>query len=970
MFGFSASFLKNTALTLTLISAGFGAFSAEAVAEQPIETQFLSEVRQLILSGKRSGEGYFSANGKQLIFQSEREPLNPFFQIYLLDLTTGSTRRVSTGNGKTTCAWMHPDGKHLLYSSTHEDPKTAQWQQEELTFRASGKQRRYSWDYDPHYDIYRSDVEGSKPHNLTRTLGYDAEASYSPDGKYIVFASNRSAYARSLSTSEQKRLEQDPAFFMDLYIMNSDGTNVRQLTQVPGYDGGPFFSPDGQNITFRRFNEAGDKAEIWTMNTDGSEQKQITHLGVMSWAPFYHPSGDYLIFATNRHGFDNFELYIVDAKGQKDPVRVTDTEGFDGLPVFSPDGQQLVWTSGRNPKGASQLFRARWNDEEARRQLGLNDPLGPVAPIPEYPVGTGAAITSEDISQRVHYLASRELAGRGTGTPGEQKATAYAADVFKGLGLLPAGDNGSYFQTFDFTAGVEMQEKNTLQSKIGQQKLNHTLNKEFVPLVFSESGTFNNAEVVFAGYGLKAPVNGDFKGYDSYVHLDVKDKWVVVLRYWPEKASQTEQQELKRYANLRYKAMIARELGAKGLLVVGGPNSPDQQALVAFRGERAPNAVSIPALSVSNTLVHTWFKAAGQNLKSIQDRLDTGAFVPGEILPVQLSAQIELKKIRQQGRNVLARLPGKGGSGTVVVGAHLDHLGEGHGEGSLARQGNTDLIHYGADDNASGSAGVLEIAEYMARNQVTPKQNVIFALWSGEELGLLGSNHFVEAAKTRNTLADYQAYLNMDMVGRFDKALVAQGVGSSPEWNTLLEQHNVAVGLPLVLQESAYLPTDATSFYTHGVPALSFFTGAHSDYHTPGDTADKLNYPDTVRIVDLMRRITMDLANRSEAMVYQKQTPPKQEQSRGLRIYLGTIPDYASGDLKGVKLSGVTAGSPAEKAGLKNGDIIVKLNGKVIENIYDYTYAIDTLSIGKVASVDILRGGKPLVLTLTPGSRN
>ena len=553
------------------------------------------------------------------------------------------------------------------------------------------------------------------------------------------------------------------------------------------------------------------------------------------------------------------------------------------------------------------------------------------------------------------------------------------------MGLLPAGDNGSYFQTFDFTAGVELSGVNALQSQgLTSAPQAHTLQKDFVPLVFSQSGTFESADVVFAGYGLKAPVNGDFKGYDSYVHLDVKDKWVVVLRYWPENMPQDQQQELKRYANLRYKAMIAREQGAKGLLVVGGPNSPDQHELVSFRGERAPNAVSIPALSVSNAVVTPWLKAAGKDLKTIQDRLDRGEFVAGLDLPVKVSAQIALRAIRQQGRNVLARLPGtavspsalpgavlaKADKSTVVVGAHLDHLGTGHGEGSLARQGDADLIHYGADDNASGSAGVLEIAEYMARNAVAPKHDVLFALWSGEELGLLGSHHFVETAKAAKTLGAYRAYLNMDMVGRFEKALVAQGVGSSPAWGALLEQHNVAVGLPLVLQESAYLPTDATSFYTHGVPALSFFTGAHSDYHTPGDTADKLNYPETARIVDLMRRMTMDLANRSEPIAYQKQAPPKQEQSRGLRVYLGTIPDYASGDLKGVKLSGVTAGSPAEKAGLKSGDIIVRLNGKGIENIYDYTYAIDTLTIGKSVPVDILRAGKPLVLQLVPGSRN
>jgi len=956
------------------------AASPNPSATPSLESHFLSQTRQLILSGQRSGEGYFSADGRQLIFQSEREPQNPFFQMYLLDLTTGSTRRVSPGHGKTTCGWIHPNGQQVLFASTHADPQSQALQQAELDFRASGQQRRYSWDYDPQYEIYRADSDGQNLVNLTQSLGYDAEAAYSPDGRQIVFASNRAAYSRKLSAAEAQRLERDPAFFMDIYIMNADGSNVRQLTQVPGYDGGPFFSADGSKITFRRFNEKGDKAEIWSMNPDGSDAKALTRLGVMSWAPFFHPSGDYLIFATNLHGYGNFELYLVDAEGQREPVRVTDTEGFDGLPVFSPDGQQLVWTSGRTADGASQLFMASWNDAEARRQLGL-PPAKPVqaaskpAPAaPQDPFATTAAITAADLSTRVHYLASAELAGRGTGTAGEVKATEYAAEVFRRLGLQPAGDAGTYFQNFEFTAGVELSGQNRLQARLqsASQPLNYALQQDWVPLAFSESGSFDVAEVVFAGYGLQAPSHGDFAGYDSYVHLDVKDKWVLVLRYWPEDLKGKPLQELKRYADLRYKALIAREQGARGLIVISGPNAPDQQSLIPFQTRRAPGTVSIPVLSLSNQSAQAWFQAAGHELKTLQTRLDQGQAVPGLALPVQLSAEIGLKKIVQTGRNVLARLAVKDATQTVVIGAHMDHLGQGHSSSSLAREEDaTELIHYGADDNASGSAGVLEIAEQLAQQPAGLKQNLLFALWSGEEIGLLGSSHFVEQVAAEDFPQRFSAYLNMDMVGRFEKALVVQGVGSSPAWKALLEQHNFAVGLPLVLQNSAYLPTDATPFYVKGLPTLSFFTGAHSDYHTPGDTADKLNYAETARIVELVKRLGVALAMQATGPAYQKQEPPRQAgQSRGLRVYLGTIPDYASDEIKGLKISGVTAGSPAEKAGLQAGDIIVKLNQRTIENIYDYTYAIDSLSVGKPVPIEVLRAGQRLVLQLTPGSRN
>lgn len=972
----SPSFFRRSRLGHSLVlflALSFSPACLASTASDSGEARLLSETRQLIFAGKRSGEGYFSAGGQQLIFQSEREADNPFFQIYLLDLLSGKTRRVSTGTGKSTCAWLHPDGQRALYASTHHDPQSKTLQKAELDFRASGQQRRYSWDYDPQYEIYQQDLNSDQAINLTRSLGYDAEGAYSPDGRQIVFASNRAAYSRQLSPAEAQRLERDPAYFMDLYIMNSDGSQVRQLTRSPGYDGGPFFSADGKKITWRRFSEKGDTAEIYTMNSDGSDQRQITRLGVMSWAPYFHPSGDYLIFGTNKHGYANFELYIVDAAGQKEPVRVTHTEGFDSLPVFSPDGQQLVWTSGRTADGASQLFSARWNDSAARELLGLPPAAAQPAalpkapPAPADPFATETAISAADLSTRVHHLAAAEMAGRGTGTPGEARATAYAAEVFKRLGLQPAGDKGSYFQSFEFTAGVSLSGSNTLQA--GKQSAR--LKSDWQPLVFSESGRFDPAEVIFAGYGLRAPANGDFKGYDSYVHLDVKDKWVLVLRYWPENVSEAEQKELKRYADLRYKAMIAREQGARGLLVVSGPNSPDQKSLIPFDGQRAPGTVSIPALSLSNALVSPWFAETGQDLKALQQRLDAGEALGGIKLPVSLSAEVSLQKIRQQGRNVLALLPAKGAERTLVIGAHLDHLGTGTSSSSLARQTSADVIHYGADDNASGSAGVLEIAEQLSQQPATErKQNLLFALWSGEEIGLLGASHFVEQYSEESFKKQFSAYLNMDMIGRYEKALVVQGVGSSPAWKALLEEQNVPVGLPLVLQESAYLPTDATPFYVKGLPALSFFTGAHSDYHTPGDTADKLNYPATARIVTLMQRLATALAKQSEAPAYQKQAPPQQSQSRGLRVYLGTIPDYASDDLKGVKVSGATAGSPAEKAGLQSGDVIVQLGDKTIENIYDYTYAIDSLQIGKPVKLVILRQGQRLELQLTPGSRN
>lgn len=336
-------------------------------SESQDEGQFLSRTRQLTFEGKRSGEGYYAPDGKRLVFQSERDADNPFYQIYELDLTTGDSRRVSPGWGKTTCAFIRPGRTEILFSSTHHDPRSRELQKEELDFRASGKERRYAWDYDPQMEIYVELAPAGELLRLTDALGYDAEASYSPDGEWIVFASNRAAFDTQLDEEDSKQLEVDPSYFIDLYRMRADGSDVQRLTRSPGYDGGPFYSFDGKSICWRRFDEKGLTAEIWVADADGSNARAVTSFQAMSWAPYVHPSGDYILFTTNKQGFANFELYIVDFVGEHEPVRITYTDGFDGLPVPTPDGKGLTWTTNR--RGSSQLFTAKWNHQAAVQAL-------------------------------------------------------------------------------------------------------------------------------------------------------------------------------------------------------------------------------------------------------------------------------------------------------------------------------------------------------------------------------------------------------------------------------------------------------------------------------------------------------------------------------------------------------------------------------------------------------------------------
>jgi Tol biopolymer transport system component len=953
------------------------------------EARLLSNIRQVTFVGQRSGEGYFSQDGSLLIFQSEREPDNPFYQIYTLDLTTGAPRRVSPGYGKTTCGWVAPDKQHVLFASTHLDPQAREKQQKELDERAAGEKRRYSWDFDEHYDLFQGDVSDPDLKALAPAQGYDAEASWSPDGSLIVFTSNRHAYGDKLTAEEQALFQKDASSLADIYLMHADGTNVRRLTNVPGYDGGPFFSADGKKICWRRFSADGATAEIWMMNVDGGEQTQLTHLGAMSWAPYFHPSGDYLIFATNLQRFGNFELYLVDTGGRSQPMRVTYTDGFDSLPAFSPDGKILTWTSSRTPNKKPQIFFADWNDAEARRLLELSEKqqpvltqTGPEALSPEE--HTIPEVSSTDLRLHISRLASAAMDGRLTGTDGERSATDYVASVLRVLGLTPAGDEGSFFQVFPFTAGVSLGVNNHLElsGKDGQSLQTYAVDSEWRPLTFSKTGVVAPSEVVFAGYGIVAPATDGQEEYDSYTHLDVKDKWVLMFRYLPENVAPARRQHLNHYAPLRFKAVAARERGARGLIVVSGPNAQVKAQLVALSFDSSLAGTSIAAISVTDAVAEQLIRPAGKTLKELQAALDTGNPVMGFPVPdSRLAATVDIQQEKRTGRNVLARLqagpsPGKT---AIVIGAHVDHLGHGVGANSLAREEEKGQIHYGADDNASGVAGLLEIAQYLvdlrAKEKLSLQHDVLFAAWSGEEMGLLGSSYFTrtfggqatEPASLRPAIA---AYLNMDMIGRLEKNLIVQGIGSSSQWLAALERFNAPIGLPITVQNDSYLPTDATAFYLKEAPILNAFTGAHADYHTPRDTVDKINYAGAEKITRLFAAIAGSLATDVGAPDYQRMEKPTMAVGRvGIRAYLGTIPDYAQTDVVGVKLSGVAKGGPAEQAGVQGGDVIIELAGKKIENIYDYTYALDGLKIGSPVEIVVLRGERQVTMTVTPGAR-
>jgi hypothetical protein len=577
----------------------------------------------------------------------------------------------------------------------------------------------------------------------------------------------------------------------------------------------------------------------------------------------------------------------------------------------------------------------------------------------------------------VEALASERLEGRLAGTKGERLAADYLVSQLQRIGARPLPGAADFRLPFEFTAGTKDGGSNLRLTCTGPEANRTTPCQStfgagaISALSFSDDGQISGP-VVFAGYGIVVPESQDF-GYDSYAGLDVKDKIVVVLRYFPEAADPKTKGMLARYADLRYKAMAARQHGARAVLVVAGPSSPNAGELIPMAFDTALSGSGIVAASVTGAVASALFEGTGRNLADAQKSLDSanphvaGFDLPGRTAIVKTSVVRE----KRTAQNIVGYLPATGSSNGVSkpwigLGAHYDHLGHGETGGSLADKQEGRLPHLGADDNASGSAAVIAVGETLA---AAPRhRNVLLAFWSAEELGLLGSTAFVN--KPLVPIDQMSAYLNFDMVGRMqDNKLTVQATGTSASWPRLIEQANVAAGFDLQVQADPYQPTDVASFNLASVPSINFFTGIHADYHRPSDTADKIAYEDLDRIVAFATSIARRVADLPEPMTFTKVEQTSTGAPRGgIRIFTGTIPDYST-DAKGLLLSGVIGGGPAEQAGLQKGDVIVEIAGQTIANVYDYTYALEVLKIGEAAKVVYMRNGIRRETTLTPAAR-
>jgi aminopeptidase YwaD len=571
------------------------------------------------------------------------------------------------------------------------------------------------------------------------------------------------------------------------------------------------------------------------------------------------------------------------------------------------------------------------------------------------------AASTDSLRTHARFLASSELTGRVPGTPGIALARDYIAKEFARYGLAPGGDNGSYLQGFQVATGVSLKEPTQLKLA-GDVPL--VVEREWIPLGLSASGKAEG-EVVFAGYGITVKDHG----YDDYAGLDVKGKIVLVLRYEPPpKNDQSPFKKPPQYsvnAALRTKANNARDHGAIGLILVDLNHTGDEQKeLMSMRSSLWRAGNSIVAAQLKRQAVENWLAPYGVSLAALKDKIDRSGTPASMALPgLRASLTVTLEEVRQRAENVLGILPGSDSNlkrESIVIGAHYDHLGFGHfGTPDSSTEGQ---IHHGADDNASGTAVLLELAQRLSRLEPKPPRTIVFAAFSAEELGLYGSKHYVNNPPL--PLASTKAMLNLDMVGRLrDNRLTVFGTNSADNFRTIV--FDAAGDLGLEIQESDGIGrSDHMSFYNKQIPVLHFFTGTHADYHRPSDTWDKLNFAGMATISDLVLLTTQRLAALREPLNFVSlpgRTANPERGQPGFNTYLGSIPDYG-GSNEGVKLAGVSPGSPAALAGLREGDVIVRFGGTKIQNIEDLTEQLRAKKPGDEVEIIVLRGDESVSL--------
>lgn len=570
-------------------------------------------------------------------------------------------------------------------------------------------------------------------------------------------------------------------------------------------------------------------------------------------------------------------------------------------------------------------------------------------------IGLRTDVTIPELQRHISYLASDELAGRQTGTEGDSLAAEYIRKQFKRYGLEPVEGDG--FQSFTVTSRLEASDKNSFEW--GGSSLNH--GSDFTPLSISQNGSVT-ADVVFAGYGFI--ISSDTLEWNDYESIDAKGKWVMVLRADPEVENNAS--GFAAVSSDRHKAMTARDVGAAGIILVSGVKYDPNDEFEALRNADLP--AGIPAVRLTRNSASHILAGSGSTVEEIETKLNETRKPASFATGVTVTATTDLTRINSPTRNVAMVLPGSDETlknEYVIIGAHYDHLGMG-GPGSSSRATDTVAVHYGADDNASGVALMIEMAGRFAGTQGSNARSLVFVAFSGEEMGLLGARFFADNPPF--DLKSANAMVNLDMVGRLRETGTLQvgGAGTAAGLPDILTQGVDTSVLRLAISDEGYGPSDHSAFYGKEIPVVFVSTGAHLDYHTPSDTKERINYEGMISISDYLYGIIQTVANSEERLVFQE-AGPKDGGSRGMRrkgVTLGIMPDFAGNVKDGLRADFVTPGRPAALGGMKRGDIIRSVNGKPVSNIEDYMFRLNQLKQGETITVEIDRDGKKEVLLI------
>ena len=560
----------------------------------------------------------------------------------------------------------------------------------------------------------------------------------------------------------------------------------------------------------------------------------------------------------------------------------------------------------------------------------------------------------QKVKDNLYFLASPELQGRYPGTKADSASVGFIQKYWSDLGLQLPYNNG--LQEFKVTTSVDASANNSLSVN----EKTAVYDKDYSLYSFSSNANLEG-DLVFAGFGIV--FESDSMKWNDYKNLDVKDKWVLLMKGDPE--PQNNNSVLIPFSDARTKVMFAKDRGAKGVLFTGGTQNNKTDDLVPLLFERAVVSAGIPVLDVKRSWLDANILPANQPVDSLESFLMRKVSPTDLKLNLRIKAQTELIRNEVTTFNVIGILPGHNPilkDEYIVIGAHYDHLGMG-GEGSGSRTPDTLAPHVGADDNASGVTSVLELAARFAKSDINHQRSIAFVLFGAEEMGLLGSRYFVKHMPFEPK--SINAMINLDMVGRLNetKSVVIGGTGTSAETESILKELSVKTKLQLSFSPEGFGASDHASFYAENVPVLFFSTGAHADYHTPADTPDKINYEGMMEVIDFVEIVTNEFSNKPEKLTFTEAGPKERTTGRrGFKVTLGIMPDFTSISTDGLGVGGVTKGGPAERAGMKKGDKITGINGMSVGTIYDYMNRLKQLKPGQRVNVDVLRNDENLVL--------